>query len=100
MGVQQKQGRVKPTMQMKGKVNVNDDAGLEKEADVMGQKAMQMNSTARKNDRASSVSKSSLNALQLKVQDDQGTTLSIQTLKEALGPEYAAKLTIKLNERT
>jgi hypothetical protein len=40
--VQQKQGRVKPTMQMKGKVNVNDDAGLEKEADVMGAKAVQM----------------------------------------------------------
>ena len=40
--VQQKQGRVKPTMQMKGKVNVNDDAGLEKEADVMGAKAMQL----------------------------------------------------------
>ena len=38
--VQQKQGRVKPTMQMKGKVNVNDDAGLEKEADVMGRKAL------------------------------------------------------------
>ena len=37
--VQQKQGRVKPTMQMKGKVAVNDDAGLEKEADVMGAKA-------------------------------------------------------------
>src|SRR3569833_1498697 len=34
--VQQKQGRVKPTMQMKGRVNVNDDKGLEKEADVMG----------------------------------------------------------------
>jgi hypothetical protein len=34
--VQQKQGHVKPTMQMKGKVNINDDAGLEKEADVMG----------------------------------------------------------------
>jgi hypothetical protein len=39
--VQQKQGRVQSTMQMKGKVNINDDAGLEKEADVMGQKAMQ-----------------------------------------------------------
>ncbi|MFT5779240.1 MAG: hypothetical protein ACI837_002197 [Crocinitomicaceae bacterium] len=39
--VQQKQGRVKPTMQMKGKVNINDDAGLEKEADVMGAKALQ-----------------------------------------------------------
>ncbi|MFT4803432.1 MAG: hypothetical protein ACJAUV_001965 [Flavobacteriales bacterium] len=38
--VQQKQGRVKPTMQMKGKVNVNDDAGLEKEADLMGKKAV------------------------------------------------------------
>ncbi|WP_239670692.1 DUF4157 domain-containing protein [Vibrio variabilis] len=40
--VQQKQGRVKPTMQMKGKVNVNDDALLEREADVMGAKALQM----------------------------------------------------------
>jgi hypothetical protein len=40
--VQQKQGRVKPTMQMKGKVNVNDDAGLEKEADVMGAKALSL----------------------------------------------------------
>jgi len=46
--VQQKQGRVKPTMQMKGNpstelragVNVNDDVGLEKEADVMGEKAL------------------------------------------------------------
>ncbi|HET6991337.1 MAG TPA: DUF4157 domain-containing protein, partial [Bacteroidia bacterium] len=38
--VQQKQGRVKPTTQMKGKVNVNDDKGLEKEADVMGAKAL------------------------------------------------------------
>jgi hypothetical protein len=37
--VQQKQGRVKPTKQMKGKVNVNDDVGLEHEADVMGAQA-------------------------------------------------------------
>jgi len=42
--VQQKQGRVKPTMQMKDKVNINDDTGLEKEADVMGEKAIQNNS--------------------------------------------------------
>ena len=39
--VQQKQGRVKPTMQLKGKVNINDNAGLEKEADVLGAKALQ-----------------------------------------------------------
>jgi len=38
--VQQKQGRVKPTMQMKQGVSVNADAGLEKEADVMGVKAV------------------------------------------------------------
>lgn len=36
--VQQKQGRVQPTMQMQG-VNVNDNEGLEKEADVMGSHA-------------------------------------------------------------
>ncbi|MEN2399204.1 DUF4157 domain-containing protein [Flavobacterium sp. MC2016-06] len=40
--VQQKQGRVKPTLQMKGKVNINDDKGLENEADVMGAKALQL----------------------------------------------------------
>lgn len=39
--VQQKQGRVKPTMQMKGKLNINDNEGLEKEADIMGKKASQ-----------------------------------------------------------
>ena len=38
--VQQAQGRVKPTMQMKMGVPVNDDAGLEAEADVMGAKAL------------------------------------------------------------
>ena len=40
--VQQAQGRVRPTLQMKGDVPVNDDAGLEREADVMGSKAVQM----------------------------------------------------------
>ncbi|OWY63823.1 hypothetical protein B7486_50785 [cyanobacterium TDX16] len=37
--VQQKQGRVKPTMQVKG-VAINDDTSLEREADVMGAKAV------------------------------------------------------------
>lgn len=36
--VQQKQGRVQPTMQTKG-VAINDDATLEREADVMGARA-------------------------------------------------------------
>jgi hypothetical protein len=42
--VQQKQGRVQPTMQMKGGVAVNDDKGLESEADGMGKKTLQMKS--------------------------------------------------------
>jgi hypothetical protein len=37
--VQQKQGRVRPTIQAKG-VAINDDRGLEHEADVMGGKAV------------------------------------------------------------
>jgi len=37
--VQQAQGRVQPTMQMQQGIPVNDDASLEHEADVMGQKA-------------------------------------------------------------
>ncbi|WP_287312859.1 DUF4157 domain-containing protein [Moorena sp. SIO1G6] len=37
--VQQKQGRVMPTMQLKGGVKVNEEAGLEKEANEMGMKA-------------------------------------------------------------
>lgn len=42
--VQQKQGRVSPTLQMKGSVNVNDDVRLEKEADLMGAKALKSTS--------------------------------------------------------
>ena len=39
--VQQAQGRVKPTMQLKEGIPVNDDQGLEHEADIMGAKALQ-----------------------------------------------------------
>ena len=37
---QQKQGKVEPTTQLKGKIPVNDDERLENEADVMGAKAV------------------------------------------------------------
>lgn len=43
--VQQKQGRVQPTTKV-GSVNVNDNASLEKEADVQGAKALQMKADA------------------------------------------------------
>jgi Domain of unknown function (DUF4157) len=40
--VQQKQGRVKPTAQLESAVNINDDQKLEREADVMGARAIQL----------------------------------------------------------
>lgn len=43
--VQQKQGRVQPTMEVAG-TPVNDNVSLEKEADTMGAKAMQFKATA------------------------------------------------------
>lgn len=44
--VQQAQGRVKPTMQAKG-AHINNDQGMEHEADVMGAQAMQFKEDAR-----------------------------------------------------
>lgn len=42
--VQQMQGRVKPTIHAKEGVSINDDANLEHEAEVMGEKALQKGS--------------------------------------------------------
>lgn len=39
--IQQKQGRVKPTIQAENGAPINDDVGLEREADVMGSQALQ-----------------------------------------------------------
>jgi len=57
--VQQKQGRVRATTQLRSKVNINNDVGLEREADVMGEKALNQsvsNAKARPLKRVSSVS--------------------------------------------
>lgn len=51
--VQQAQGRVKPTLQMKADTAINDDASLEHEADVMGAKAARMELPADMNTAAS-----------------------------------------------
>ncbi|MDB4286137.1 DUF4157 domain-containing protein [bacterium] len=79
--VQQKQGRVKPTVQMKGDpstqlragVNVNDDKGLEKEADVMGRKSL-----------------STIQRFSLEHKDNTTTSLSVVQL---VGEEDARDLT-------
>jgi hypothetical protein len=43
--VQQRQGRVEATTQLKDAVPINDDPGLEKEADVMGRAALNVPSS-------------------------------------------------------
>lgn len=47
--VQQKQGRVQPTVQMKGQVAINDSTYLEKEADVLGAKAKHLGTSSELN---------------------------------------------------
>lgn len=42
--VQQKEGRIKPTLPATVEVNINDDHKLENEADLMGVKALQIKS--------------------------------------------------------
>lgn len=44
--VQQKRGRVQPTLQLKDGLAVNDDSELEREADEMGEKALALGATA------------------------------------------------------
>ena len=80
--VQQKQGRVKATRQLKGKVAINDDPGLEREADVMGSKAIQ-------NKRAVSVLRESLpqhlgttSAIQLTTWDSSKVSEALPLVKE------------------
>jgi uncharacterized protein YhdP len=51
--VQQAQGRVQPTTQMKEATPVNDDPGLESEADAMGAQALSLGQAQLKNDEQS-----------------------------------------------
>ncbi|MDP4844352.1 MAG: DUF4157 domain-containing protein, partial [Salibacteraceae bacterium] len=67
--VQQKQGRVEPTAQLKG-IAINDNTALEREADVMGAKALQSSTTIQ----TKSESNAFAPALQLKI-NQQNTVL-------------------------
>ena len=81
--VQQMQGRVRPTMQMQG-VNVNDDKSLEKEADVMGTKAMQM----QKETGWMAVQKQGVNLLNREANIRDGIPVQMQTKIQHLTRQY------------
>lgn len=90
--VQQKQGRVQPTKQLKDKVNVNDDSKLEKEADIMGNKALQMKTFSASTNDEVSVS-NSYNLTQLYAKSD-----IIQREGEEDDFEYEAEEEIDLDD--
>lgn len=75
--VQQKQGRVQPTVQLKARVPVNDDIGLEKEADVMGARALQRQVTETGMSSLIKTSKTATGPLQRKVGFEFETTNKI-----------------------
>ena len=83
--VQQKQGRVKPTMQMMKKVNINDDLVLEKEADVMGNRALNLKSQ-NQNTATSQLKKNSVKTVQRVLESQESMTggLSIKDRKKKL----------------
>lgn len=90
--VQQKQGRVQPTMQMKGDVNVNDDIGLEKEADIMGERASQNQTSDLGTPANSSVSSNSTVQLM-------SSNLLLFILESKDTPKEASLAIIKMLER-
>ena len=68
--VQQTRGRVRPTMQMKECVPINDDVVLEQEADVMGAKALQADDKISKG----TIQKKISNVINQKVHQKNGTS--------------------------
>ncbi len=89
--VQQMQGRVKPTRQMKGSVNVNDDATLENEADLLGARAEQIG------DRALGTESKDLTD----TADTDSTQLSANssTVQRKVGYEFQTGWTAKINNK-
>lgn len=83
--VQQAQDRVKPTVQMKDEVRVNDDQGLEHEADVMGTKAAQMHG-AEESENARAVTIPHDSPVQRRVGFEFETPLDLRTAEDKSPP--------------
>lgn len=91
--VQQKQGRVKPTLQMKTDLPINDDPSLEKEADQMGAQALRIGKTNpehRFSPRATSSLQSANSPIQGVWASVQGTTAGKLNLKTLPGKQSSS----------
>jgi hypothetical protein len=96
--VQQKQGRVQANTQLKGNVPVNDDAGLETEADVMGAKALNLisNNTEANNTIQAKMDNSSSAIVQRVLDPEDNKMLEsvkgVSESKAVVGPELRKRL--------
>jgi hypothetical protein len=82
--VQQKQGRVQSTMQMHG-VNVNDNEGLEREADVKGEKVLSTKSNAiQKQEKTNSLSFPQIRQYIIQMVPEEGSVFDIQKMNKYL----------------
>ncbi len=86
------QDQVEPTLQMKGKVNVNDDAGLEKEADLMGEKALQKKENTSKITNVISENHESMNTISLKQKESKTVQRAPVDFRIHEGVDHAAVL--------
>jgi hypothetical protein len=86
---QQKQGRVKPTLQLKG-VAINDDAGLELEADIMGTKAWRVPSQSAAFSAVSIWQNNSAAAVQ-KISNPAGTEITNVRMDDKFAPKHVAE---------
>ncbi len=89
--LQQKQGRVKPTMQIKGRRPANDDPRLEKEADVMSAKALQMQTEPERSIKAKPKNPTS-GGIQPKVAQLMKASVLDTILQESATPRGAAQV--------
>jgi len=83
--VQQKQGRVPTTRQLKGKININDNEQLEREADIMGARALQFKASTKtaENYTSDTYRSSTSGVVQRFVIDVDGLTLNHEVLLES-----------------
>lgn len=87
--VQQKQGRVKPTIQMKGEA-INDDKALETEAGIMGSKAMDIGSIEKRTSLAETSANNKIN-----VSTKVGSSDPLQRVVEINGVIYNSQADVQ-----
>ena len=89
--VQQMQSRVRPTEQMNGHVNINDDNHLEREADVMGVKALNLGRSFNGQKKSSPISTDSTSAQRSVIQRAVGMEFECTALDITEEPTGAKK---------